>query len=183
MSRDVISDETWALIGPTFPPVKSTGRPPFDRRVVVEATAWRFRTGAPWRDLPERFGNWNTIYKNFNRWSAAGVWAEVLKNVQSLVAGNGDLDWVESIDSTIVRVHQQIRQDCPQPPCRPLPRRHPPLAHDHLRRQGLRVVQSCFRIFTLVVSYPADSYIPRATALKPNTLSPNVRAPAARAWP
>jgi transposase len=42
---------------------------------VVEATAWRFRTGAPWRDLPERFGNWNTIYKNFDRWSKAGVWA------------------------------------------------------------------------------------------------------------
>lgn len=48
-------------------------RPPVDRRTVVEATAWRFRTGAPWRDVPERFGNWNTIYKNFNQWSEQGV--------------------------------------------------------------------------------------------------------------
>ncbi|MDV2476789.1 transposase [Rhodococcus zopfii] len=65
VSRDVISDEVWAVIGPLFPTVKSTGRPPVDRRTVVEATVWRFRTGAPWRDVPERFGNWSTIYRNF----------------------------------------------------------------------------------------------------------------------
>ncbi|RZS68695.1 transposase [Agromyces ramosus] len=107
VSRDVISDEAWtAVIGPLFPKVKATGRPPVDRRTVVEATAWRFRTGAPWRDLPERLGNWNTIYKNFNRWAEAGVWARVLEKVQSLAQQNGDLDWVASIDSTIVRVHQ-----------------------------------------------------------------------------
>ena len=66
-----------AVLGPLFPAVKRTGRPPVDRRTVVEATAWRFRTEAPWRYLPERFGN-----------------------------QGGDVDWVASIDSTIVRVHQ-----------------------------------------------------------------------------
>ena len=106
MSRDVISDEVWELIGPLFPPAKTTGRPPVDRRMVVEATAWRFRTGSPWRDLPERFGNWNTIYKNFDRWSDAGVWAQVLQAVQAMAQRSGELDWVASIDSTIVRVHQ-----------------------------------------------------------------------------
>lgn len=106
MSRDVISDEVWAIIGPLFPPMKATGRPPVDRRMVVEATAWRFRTGAPWRDVPERFGNWNTIYKNFDRWARAGVWARLLEKVQSLAGQRGELDWVTSIDSTIVRVHQ-----------------------------------------------------------------------------
>ena len=106
MSRDVISDEVWAVIGPLFPEAKTTGRPPVDRRAVVEATAWRFRTGAPWRDLPERFGNWNTIYKNFNRWAEQGVWTRVLEAVQSLTHQRGELDWVTSIDSTIVRVHQ-----------------------------------------------------------------------------
>ncbi|QUB99635.1 transposase [Cellulosimicrobium cellulans] len=103
MSRDVISDEVRAVLGPLFPGVKTTGRPPVDRRTVVEATAWRFRTGAPWRDLPERFGNWNTIYKNFDRWSKAGVWARVLEAVQSMAHQAGDVDWVASIDSTIVR--------------------------------------------------------------------------------
>jgi transposase len=106
LSRDVISDETRAALGPLFPGVKATGRPPVDRRAVVEATAWRFRTGAPWRDPPERFGNWNTIYKNFDRWSKAGVWARVLEQVQEMAHQGGDVEWIASIDSTIVRVHQ-----------------------------------------------------------------------------
>ncbi|WP_420066416.1 transposase [Rothia kristinae] len=73
---------------------------------MAEATAWRFRTGSPWREVPERFGNWNTIYKNFNRWAEQGVWTRVLEAVQSLTHQRGELDWVTSIDSTIVRVHQ-----------------------------------------------------------------------------
>ena len=106
MSRDVISDEVWVVIGPLFPMAAATGRPPLDRRQIVEATAWRYRTGAPWRDLPERFGKWNTIYKNFDRWAKEGVWAKVLEQLQSQAHALGELDWVASIDSTIVRVHQ-----------------------------------------------------------------------------
>ncbi len=106
MSRDVISDEAWGSDWSLFPNVKATGRPPVDRRTVVEATAWRFRTGAPWRDVPERFGNWSTIYKNFNRLAEQGIWARVLEKMQALAQQSGDLDWVTSIDSTIVRVHQ-----------------------------------------------------------------------------
>ncbi len=94
------------MIGPLSPTVKATGRPPVDRRTVVEATAWRFRIGAPWRDVPERFGNGNTIYKNFNRWAEQGVWAQVLEKTQALAQQFGNVDWVASIDSTIVRVHQ-----------------------------------------------------------------------------
>jgi len=106
MVRDVTSDEVWAVIGPLFPLPKATGRPPVERLDIVEATAWRYRTGAPWRDVPERFGNWNTIYKNFNRWAEQGVWARLLEKVQWLTQQRGELDWVASIDSTIVRVHQ-----------------------------------------------------------------------------
>ncbi|WP_425491207.1 transposase [Nocardiopsis algeriensis] len=81
----------WAVIGPSFPKTKAAGRPPVDRRTVVEATAWRFRTGTPWRDMPERFGNWNTIYKNSNRWAEQGVWAWALEKVQSLAQRRGEL--------------------------------------------------------------------------------------------
>ena len=76
MSRDVISDEAWAVIGPLLPGARTTGRPPVDRRSVVEETARRFRTGAPWRDVLKRLGPWNTIYKNFNRWAQQGGRAE-----------------------------------------------------------------------------------------------------------
>jgi hypothetical protein len=69
----VTSDEVCAVIGPLFTTVKATGRPPVDRRIVVEATAWRFRTGAPWRDGPPRFGHRNTIHNNLNRWTQAGA--------------------------------------------------------------------------------------------------------------
>lgn len=57
----------WAVIGPLIPVAKSMRRPPVDRQTVVEATAWWYRAGAPWRDIPERFGNWNAIFKNSNR--------------------------------------------------------------------------------------------------------------------
>jgi transposase len=77
-----------------------------DRRLVVEAVVWRFRTGAPWRDLPERFGNWNTIYRNFDRWAKAGVWTRLLAPVQRAAERRGEIDWAASIDSTIARVHQ-----------------------------------------------------------------------------
>lgn len=94
------------MIGPLFPAWKGTGRPVADRRLIVEGAAWKFRTGSPWRDLPERCGKWNTVYKNFDAWAKDGTWARVLERVQALADADGDLDWVTSIDSTIVRVHQ-----------------------------------------------------------------------------
>lgn len=106
MSRDVITDEIWAEIEEAFPPVSPTGRPPVDRRLIAEATAWHFRTGSAWRDLPERFGNWNTVFKNFRRWADQGVWHGLLEHVQTRASLADDLDWVVSIDSSITRVHQ-----------------------------------------------------------------------------
>lgn len=106
MARQEISDEVWSVMEPLMPIVSGRSRPWTDHRLAVEGMAWKYRTGAPWRDVPERFGNWNTIYKNFNRWSEQGVWARVLEKMQALPQQSGDLDWVASIDSTIVRVHQ-----------------------------------------------------------------------------
>lgn len=106
VSRDVISDETWSVIGPLLPPAKTRGRRPVDRRIIVCTVVGRFRTGSPWRDLPERFENWNTIYRDFDRWAKGGLRARVFEHVQAVAERNGDIDWEASIDSTIARVHQ-----------------------------------------------------------------------------
>lgn len=104
--REEISDECWAVIGPWFPSAKRTGRPPLPARMVVEAAVFRFRAGVPWRDVPQRFGKWNSLYTVFRRWALNGTWARVLALAQSRAGLAGDLEWVLSVDSTISRVHQ-----------------------------------------------------------------------------
>lgn len=68
MSRRMISNQMWGKIEPLLPPYR-TGRPPIDNRNFMEALLWIARTGAPWRDLPEDFGPWKTVYNRFNRWA------------------------------------------------------------------------------------------------------------------
>lgn len=105
--RDVISDAAWAFIAPRLP--SSAGRRGGqwrDHRQVLEAIAWRFRTGSPWRDLPERFGPWQTVWKRHNRWSADGTYARLLSAAQTDADAAGEIDWLVAIDSTIVRAHQ-----------------------------------------------------------------------------
>ena len=70
-------------------------------RVFVEAVIWKFRSGAPWRDLPERFGGWKNTHKRFSRWAASGVW----KNLFKALADDPDNEYA-MIDATIVRAHQ-----------------------------------------------------------------------------
>lgn len=113
MSRvAVISDEVWAVLEPVLPPMRSgrRGRPLADHRVCLEAIAWRYRTGAPWRDLPSDLGKWKTAWKRHRRWSADGTYAEMFAEVQRHygVAGDPDglVEQLLSVDSTSVRAHQ-----------------------------------------------------------------------------
>ncbi|MFK4116195.1 IS5 family transposase [Microbacterium sp. NPDC006705] len=89
-----------------MPTVTGRSRPWTDHRPAVEGMTWKYRTGAPWRDVPERFGKWNSIYKRFNRWAEDGTWEKLLAEVQKQADAAGKIDWVVSIDSTIARVHQ-----------------------------------------------------------------------------
>ena len=78
-----------------------------DHRQVIEAIAWKYRTGSPWRELPEeRFGPWQTAYERLARWSADGTWAKLLARAQADADAAGELDWLVAADSTMVRVHQ-----------------------------------------------------------------------------
>lgn len=106
---DVISDELWALIEPELPDSAGRrGRPWNSHRRTMEAIIWRFRTGSPWRDLPEQFGAWQSVAERHLRWSGDGTYSRVFAAVRR---GEGKSNGVEleaflSIDSTVVRAHQ-----------------------------------------------------------------------------
>jgi transposase len=77
-----------------------------DHRRVIDGVLFRVRTGVQWRDLPERFGPWQTVYKRHRRWSADGTWGRLLARVQAEQDAAGGIDWEVSVDSTTVRAHQ-----------------------------------------------------------------------------
>jgi transposase len=72
-----------------------------NNRLFVEAVLYRYRAGVPWRDLPERFGDWKNTHRRHSRWSKTGVWENLFKHL----AGDADNEYA-MIDSTIVRAHQ-----------------------------------------------------------------------------
>ena len=75
---------------------------------MVEGMRWILRTGAPWRDLPERYGPWRTVASRFYRWQKSGVWERVLWALQARSDAEGHRDWdAHLVDATVVRAHQQ----------------------------------------------------------------------------
>ena len=88
---------------PAAPYGPASAGSPADRHAIL----WLTRTGAPWRDLPERYGSWKTVYSRFCRWSEQGIWDQVFNALITEAQRRGDLDWdLHHIDSTIVRAHQ-----------------------------------------------------------------------------
>ncbi|MEW1893616.1 IS5 family transposase [Streptomyces sp. NPDC085659] len=106
MGRGELTDATWQRISPLLPGVDGRGRPWRDHPQVINGVLWRLRTGAPWRDLPERFGPRQTIYERFSRWEVDGTWARLLEEVQVDDDWIGAVEWTVSVDSTANRAHQ-----------------------------------------------------------------------------
>jgi transposase len=105
--RDVLTDEMWARLEPLLPDrTPQRGGRWRDHREVLEAIIWRFRTGSPWRDLPEEMPPWETVWGRFDRWSKDGTWDRVLRELQGQAHAVGELEWTVSVDSTIARAHQ-----------------------------------------------------------------------------
>jgi len=104
----VFSDEQWARVEPLLPSNAGRRGHPFeDNRRVVEAIAYRYRTGIPWRDLPrEQFGPWQTVWKRHRRYAAGGTWDRVLARLLAEADAAGQVNWTVSIDATIGRAHQ-----------------------------------------------------------------------------
>jgi transposase len=100
MARFDLSDAEWRIIAPLLPN-KPRGVPRADDRRVINGIFYVLRTGSPWRDLPERYGPYTTVYNRYNRWARAGVW---LKVFETLAARSPQS--MQFIDSSIIRAHQ-----------------------------------------------------------------------------
>ena len=101
--RFVITDRSWSLIEPLLPgTTRDRGVTAKDNRLFLEAVLWKVRVGAPWRDLPSGFGEWNSVFRRFRRWAQSGVFQRIFE----AIAGDPDFEYV-LIDGTIVSVHQK----------------------------------------------------------------------------
>ncbi|MFE7731557.1 IS5 family transposase [Streptomyces anthocyanicus] len=105
MRRHELTHAEWELLAPLIPRA-ATGRPRVSDRQVINGMVYKIRTGISWRDLPERYGPWKTVYTRFRRYALDGVFARALQQVQAEADAAGDIDWLVQIDSTIVRAHQ-----------------------------------------------------------------------------
>lgn len=106
--RHELTDDQFARLEPLLPPQRPpTGKPNRDHRTILNGILWRLRTGAPWRDLPERYGPWRTVYSRFRRWQQAGIWDRMLAALQAAGDATGSLDWdLHFVDGSTVRAHQ-----------------------------------------------------------------------------
>ena len=102
MIRLTLSDDQWRRVAPLLPGKEGDpGRSGENNRMFLEAVLWMARVGAPWRDLPEDFGKWNSVFQRFRRWALKGVFERVF----TILSGEPDFEYA-LIDGTLVRVHQ-----------------------------------------------------------------------------
>jgi putative transposase len=108
--RHELTDEQWERIEPRLPGREGTrGVTAKDNRLFMNAVLYVAKTGIPWRDLPERFGNWNSVWRRFDRWCAAGVWQQLTD-----VLGEADLEEL-LLDSTTIKAHPSASGSRKQP--------------------------------------------------------------------
>ena len=101
LPRHAISDEHWDRIKDFLPGQKGDpGVTAKDNRLFVDAVWWIAKTGAQWRDLPERFGKWSSVWKRFDRWARKGIWDRIFRELR-----DPDLEWL-ILDSSVIRAHQ-----------------------------------------------------------------------------
>ena len=107
VGRGELTEEAWSAIAPLLP--TSSGRRGGqwrDHRTVINGILWKLRTGALWRDLPERYGAWQTCADRLYRWRRDGTWDRILSYVQTRSDAVGEVVWEVSVDSSTARAHQ-----------------------------------------------------------------------------
>ncbi|SCG57241.1 Transposase DDE domain-containing protein [Micromonospora echinaurantiaca] len=111
-----LTDVQWAALAPLLPRGKKPGRPlKWSKRQLIDGIRWRVRVGSPWRDVPECYGPWQTVYGLFRRWQRAGVWQRIVTGLQARADAAGLITWDVSVDSTIARAHQHAAGARTQP--------------------------------------------------------------------
>lgn len=104
MRRFELNDEQFALLQPLLPPRRATGRPRANDRTVLNGLLWKMSTGASWRDIPERYGPWQTVYERFTLWRDDGTWKRIVTALQMELDAQGQVDWSQfNIDGTSIR--------------------------------------------------------------------------------
>ena len=112
MHRGDLTDAQWARLEPLVPPQRhgkgtTGGRPSIDHRQIINGILWILRTGAPWEDLPARYGKRSTVSTRYYRWKAQRVWDRIYDAVKAEADAAGELDWeIHQVDATVVRAHQ-----------------------------------------------------------------------------
>ena len=109
MNRHELTDAQWTQLRDLLPPQRNgrKGHPYHDHRRIINGILWIDKTGAPWRDLPRRYGSWKTVSNRFYRWRKAGIWQRVLAAVQQRANTAGQVEWqTHHVDSTVIRAHQ-----------------------------------------------------------------------------
>jgi transposase len=104
LSRGDLSEAEWCILKGLLPieaESRGRGRRPAQNRAIINGILWRLRCGAPWRDVPPKYVNWNTIYRRFRRWNDAGVWEAVSLTLAEAMADSGHY----SIDNSTLRAH------------------------------------------------------------------------------
>lgn len=106
--RGDLSSQQWQRLEPLLPAQKpQVGRPANDHRTTINGILWVLRTGAAWRDLPERYGAWQTVSGRFYAWQKNGVWQRILENLQQQADEQGKLNWeMHHVDGSVIRAHQ-----------------------------------------------------------------------------
>lgn len=104
--RHELTDEQWLVIQPLLPASGTKGRPRVDDRRVINGMLYKCKTGIAWRDLPQRYGPWKTVYNRFWRWARNGTLATLVARVRVIAEAIDELDREVSVDSSITRAHQ-----------------------------------------------------------------------------
>jgi transposase len=117
LNRHDLTDEEWQRLVPLLPPHPRQGHRWNDHRMVINGVFFRTRTGCPWRDLPEQYGNWKTVYNRHRRWSGDGMWETILGRLRAGCDAAEGKRWTVAADATVVRAHQHAagaRRDPPK---------------------------------------------------------------------